>query len=541
MHARGPPHSPKNASPCGGGCSTPGVTPPLEPDRIGTLWDVLSFHASQRPSAVALQFNDNRRSYHDVLQASLGLAGELTRRGVGRGDRIGYLGKNSDRYFVLLYAIARIGAVLVPLNWRLAPDEWAFILRDADARLLFIDDGTREAGNSLTNLLGLPPAEVIPHSPPIATLDSATDAPRGSDVVLQVYTSGTTGRPKGAMLTHRNLLALRGPGYAAGLRWFPQAEDTTLVVLPVAHIAGTAYALFGLYGGGRVVITADFDPPQALGLIEAEGITHILLAPAAIRQVLDHPAAARTDFHRLRFVTYGASPIPDALLRRALDTFGCDFVQMYGMTEAAGGVVALSPEDHRSSDAKRLRSAGRAMPGVKIAILDAHGAALERDQIGEIAVHSAAVMSGYWKRPEATAEAIVADGWLRTGDIGRIDADGYVFVLDRAKDTIVSGGENIYPAEVENAIFGHPDVADVAVIGVPSERWGEEVMAVIVPRAGTAPDLESVARWARARIAAFKVPKRISLVAELPRNAGQKVLRRVLREPYWAGLQRRVN
>jgi long-chain acyl-CoA synthetase len=531
----------RNASPCGAGYSTLGVTPPLDPDRIDTLWDVLSCHASRRPNAVALQFNEIRRSYNDVLQASLGLAADLTRRGVGRGARIGYLGKNSDRYFELLYAIARVGAVLVPLNWRLALDEWAFILQDADVRLLFIDDGSCEAGRSLTSLLGLPPADVIPQSSAIAMVDLTTEPLLGSDVVLQVYTSGTTGRPKGAMLTHRNLLALRGPGYAAGLRWFPQPGDTALVVLPVAHIAGTAYALFGLYGGARVVITADFDPPQALRLIEAEGITHILLAPAAIRQILDHPAAASTDFQRLRYIIYGASPIPDALLRRALGTFGCDFVQMYGMTEAAGGVVALSPEDHRSSDAQRLRSAGRAMPGVKIAILDEYGTALERDQIGEIAVRSAAVMSGYWKRPEATAEAIVADGWLRTGDIGRMDADGYIYVLDRAKDTIVSGGENVYPAEVENAIFGHPEVADVAVIGVPSERWGEEVMAVIVPRAGATPDLESVARWARARIAAFKVPKQMSLVAELPRNAGQKVLRRVLREPYWAGLQRRVN
>lgn len=518
------------------------IVPPLDPDRVLTLWDVLDCHARANPHAVALEFEGRRQSYDELLQTSSALAHELAARGIGRGQRIGYLGKNSDRYFTLMYAVARIGAVLVPLNWRLVPEEWTFILRDANAALLFADEAFLDAARSLTMALDLPPAGEIPEARATPqTNEISTTLPVASDAVLQVYTSGTTGRPKGAMLTHRNLLALRGPGYAAGLKWFPRAGDTSLVVLPVAHIAGTAYALFGVYGGGRVVITRDFDPQQALHLIEVKGVSHVLLAPAAMRQLLDHPAAASTDFSRLRYITYGASPIAEALLRRAIATFGCDFIQMYGMTEAAGGVVALSPEDHRSADAERLRSAGRAMPGAEVVIMDEHGAVLRTGQIGEIAVRSAAVMSCYWQRPEATAEAIVAGGWLRTGDIGRIDADGYVFVLDRAKDMIVSGGENVYPAEVENAIFGHPDVEDVAVIGVPSERWGEEVMAVIVPRAGTAPDLDSVARWARARIAAFKVPKRLHLVSELPRNAGNKILRRVLRESYWEGLQRRIN
>lgn len=507
-----------------------------------TLWDVLDCHARATPDAVALEFEGHRQTYGELLRSSAALAHDLAARGIGRGQRIGYLGKNNDRYFALLYAVARLGAVLVPINWRLAMEEWIFILRDAGAALLFTDEGFLTAGRSLTTALDLPPAGEIPEALAMPrTQETLTTLPVGSDVVFQVYTSGTTGRPKGAMLTHRNLLALRAPGYAAGLDWFPRPGDTSLVVLPVAHIAGTAYALFGLYGGGRVVIARDFDPRQTLHLLEARGVSHVLLAPAAMRQLLDHPAAASTDFSRLRYITYGASPIAEALLLRAIATFGCDFIQMYGMTEAAGGVVVLSPEDHRAGNAERLRSAGRAMPGVEIVIMDEHGTALEPGQVGEIAVRSAAVMAGYWQRPEATAEAIVAGGWLRSGDVGRMDADGYVFVLDRAKDMIVSGGENVYPAEVENAIFGHPDVQDVAIIGVPSERWGEEVMAFIVPRAGTTPDLDSIAQWARARIAAFKVPKRLQLVTELPRNAGNKILRRVLREPYWEGLQRRIN
>ncbi len=511
----------------------------IDHDRLKTIWDVLAYHAEQRPDAVALKFEGRSTSYSALAHAAEGMAHRLELDGIGRGDRIAYLGKNSDRYFALLYAVARIGAVLVPLNWRLAPDEWGFILRDAGVVALFNDEAFGAPAALLAMDAGLAGTALIPdvagEGRPAACL------PAADDVVFQVYTSGTTGRPKGAMLTHRNMLALRAPGYRAGLHWFPGATDTSLVILPVAHIAGTAYALFGLYGGGRVVIAREFDPALALALLEGEAISHVLLAPAAMRMILDDPKAESTDFSRLRFITYGASPIPEALLRRALDRFSCGFIQMYGMTEAAGGVVALSPADHDGVDATLLRSAGRAMPGVEIAILDDAGEPLPIGQTGEIAVKSDAVMPGYWGLPDATAQTILPGGWLRSGDVGRMDAQGYLFVLDRTKEMIVSGGENIYPAEVENAIFGHPDVADVAVIGVPSARWGEEVMAIVVPRPGCSPNLESVAGWARARIAAFKVPRQLALIDELPRNAGNKVLRRLLREPYWTGLERRVN
>ena len=214
---------------------------------------------------------------------------------------------------------------------------------------------------------------------------------------------------------------------------------------------------------------------------------------------------------------------------------------MYGMTEAAGGVVALQPHDHISGSAGRLRSAGTAMPGVEIAIVDDGWTLQQPGTVGEIVVRSAAVMVGYWRRTDADADVFGANGWMRTGDIGRIDAEGYLFVLDRAKDMIISGGENIYPAEIENAIFGHPDVADVAAVGAPSKRWGEEVVALVVPRPGTAPDLTSILAWLDGKLARFKLPKRLVLVDTLPRNAGNKLLRRVLREPFWQGHERRVN
>ena len=508
-------------------------------DRLRTLWDVVAYHAETRPAEVALQYEGRRTTYGELSSSALKLAAGLAARGVGKSDRIAYLGKNSDWYFTLLFAAARLGSVLVPLNWRLAKDEWRYILEDSDSVLLFADDEFLGRAEALAAELDLPAAEPIPTGS--AMLDEDAALPQAGDIIFQVYTSGTTGRPKGAMLTHRNMLALRAPGYRAGLEWFPRSSDTSLVVLPVAHIAGTAYGLFGLYSGGRLVIARDFDPGETLRLIEAEAATHLLLAPAAMQQVLNHPAAPTTDLGSLRFLTYGASPIPGALLEQALALLRCGFVQMYGMTEAAGGVVALTPEDHRAGDPQRLRSAGRAMPGVGVAIFDDQDRPMEAGRVGEIAIRSEAVMAGYWRQPQATAQTIVAGGWLRTGDVGRLDEDGYLFVLDRAKDMIVSGGENVYPAEVENAIFGHPDVAEVAVIGVPSARWGEEVMAIIVPREGREPTLETIADWARSRIAGFKVPKRLTLVDELPRNAGNKVLRRLLREPFWEAHERRVH
>lgn len=519
-----------------------GIDAALASGQIASLWSMLEFHATRDPLRTAMKFEGRETSYAELHDAAADLALRLRAAGLGAADRVGYLGKNSDHYFVLLFAVARIGAVMVPLNWRLSPEELAFVIHDSTMRCLYADDEFFESASILAgeaSITALKLEEMIASEAERAA-DSG-ELPAGDDIVFQVYTSGTTGRPKGAMLSSTNLLALRAPGYRAGLAWFPRPASNVCVVLPVAHIAGTAYALFGFYAGARIVIGREFDAGELLKLIEQEQINHLLLAPAAMQLVMKHTNAATTNFDSLQYITYGAAPIPEALLVEAIAMFGCGFVQMYGMSEASGGVVALQPADHVSGVPGRLRSAGRPMPGVEVAIVDEDWKHLPVGTTGEIIIRSKAVMQGYWGRPDATVEVLNSDNWLRSGDIGRIDEDGYVFVLDRAKDMIISGGENIYPAEVENAIFGHPDVEDVAVVSAPSEKWGEEIVAIVVIRPGSEPTLEDILTWLEGKLARFKMPKRLDRIESLPRNAGNKILRRVLREPYWAGREHRIN
>lgn len=496
--------------------------------RLDTLNAVLGHHADERPAAIALSFQGRDTSYHALADQVSALAGLLSAEGIERGQRVAYLGKNSDRYFVLLYALASFGAVLVPLNWRLANEEWQFLLNDAGVVRLYADEEFVGRAQDLAASCSLLAPTLIPE--PVSGDIMPAPAILPHDIVVQIYSSGTTGRPKGVMLTHRNLLALRAPGYAAGLAWFPREKDCSLLLLPVAHIAGTAYAFFGIYGGGRIVIEREFDAGIALERMESQRVTHMLLAPAALQLVIEHADCAWRNLSSFQYLTYGASPISQTLMDRAFEALSCGFIQMYGMTEAAGGVVALTPDDHRSGTQARLRSAGRAMPGVEIAIGGRDGAHAGVDEIGEILVRSAAVMAGYWRQPDVTADTIDANGWLRSGDIGRTDEEGYVFVLDRAKDMIISGGENVYPAEVENALADHPSVGDVAVFGIISERWGEVPAAAIVLRPGYALDPKSLQIWCADKLARFKIPKQYVALEALPRNAGNKVLKRQLRD-----------
>ena len=500
--------------------------------------------AADRPGRLAM-VGERRIDFAGLEASTARVASALQAAGLSKGDRIAWLGKNAVLYFTLLFGAARLGVVMVPVGWRLATPERHYIVDDTEARLLFAGEGFADEARSL--------ASGLPRLQRVLCADEAWDwidrsevrpfTPSGNDdAILQLYTSGTTGHPKGVELSNRNLFGLRRAGQEAGLPWAAWDDDeVVMVAMPCAHIGGTGLGFMALAGGVCGCVMAEFTPDGVFDAIRDEGVTRFFAVPAALQTLVNHPRCAQTDFRRLKYVFYGAAPIPLALLRKCVQAFGCAFAQAYGMTETTGTVVMLPPEDHDPQGSPRMRAAGKALPGVELKVVDSDGQVLPPGQVGEIVTRSSNNMLGYWKQPEATARTRTADGWVHTGDAGYLDADGYVYIHDRLKDMIISGGENVYPAEVENAIYGHPDVADVAVIGVPDATWGEAVKAVCVPRAGHALDPASVIAWARQRIAGFKVPKSVDVVAELPRNPTGKILRRALRAPYWQGRERQVN
>ena len=520
---------------------------------IASLADLARVQAAKQPDAIAFHFEERETRFSDFHAQSSQIAQALLARGVRAGDRVAYLGKNSDRYFEALVGAAKIGAVMTPVNWRLAGPEIVYILNDSAARVVFVGEEFTGAIDALRPDLTAAETFVVMEGEAagFASYERVRDAhppvdpgfqPGLDDVCLQLYTSGTTGRPKGAMIPTRGIVALREESRVAPAEWNRwSAQDVSLVAMPCFHIGGTGWGITGLYYGAKGVVMREFDPTRVLDFFENFGVTKLFMVPAAMQIVLRQPRAREVDYSRLKYILYGASPIPLDLLREAIEVFGCGFVQMYGMTETSGTIVALPPEDHVPEGSPRMRSAGKALPGVEIAILDADGNALPPGAVGEIATRSAANMTGYWNLAEATAQTLSADNWLRTGDAGYMDADGYVYIHDRVKDMIISGGENIYPAEVESALYGHPAIADVAVIGVPDEKWGEAVKAMVVLKEGASADPADLIAFARSRIAGYKCPKSVDFIPALPRNPSGKILRRELRAPFWEGFGRQVN
>jgi acyl-CoA synthetase (AMP-forming)/AMP-acid ligase II len=525
-----------------------------ELELMNTLADIPRRHVHDRPQSIALAFEGRETTYAQLERHSNQVANGLLSAGVRPGERIAYLGKNGDRYFEVLLGAAKVGAVMVPIGWRLTPAEAAAILADCEARMVFVGpEGSAQAESALAlrpnpvvviAMQGAPPPGASAYEAwrEAAGVDEAKAVVGPHDIVLQLYTSGTTGRPKGVMLTHENMLAKQRDAARAQLAWHHWTpEDVGLVAMPVAHISGSLWGVIVLLYGAKAIVARGFDPLTVLDFIERDRVSKMLMAPAALQIVLRQPRSREVDYQHLKYIIYGASPIPIDLLRECMDVFGCGFCQQYGLTETTGTIVYLPPEDHDLSGNPKMRAAGRPMPGVQLKILDEDGVEQPTGQVGEVVTRSSSNMAGYWHMPEETAATLDAEGWLRTGDAGYLDEDGYLYIHDRVKDMIISGAENIYPAEVENAIYGHADVADVAVIGVPDEKWGEAVKAVIMLKPGAARQPDDIIAHARARIAAFKVPKSIDFVDELPRNASGKVLRRELRAPYWAGRVRNVN
>jgi acyl-CoA synthetase (AMP-forming)/AMP-acid ligase II len=510
-----------------------------------TFDEFLTHWAEDRPDFAALSEEDRRWTYEDLEDRTARVATALIAAGLKKGDRIAWIGKNSDVYFTLFFGAARLGVVMTPIGWRLAPPEWAYIVNDTEAKLIFTGPGFENVGAALAGKL-LNDPRLVPVEEARAMIETTVRAafdPSGpDDAVLQLYTSGTTGNPKGVPLSNRNLFALRKQTMAAGLahaKW--DDDEVVLVAMPCAHIGGTGLGIMALAAGLPGHVLAEFTPDGFFDAVEHHGVTRLFIVPAALGILINHPRCPTVDFSRLKYILYGAAPIPLEMLRQCIDMFKCEFIQNYGMTETTGTIVMLPPEDHDPAGNARMRSAGKALPGVDLKIVDDAGNELPVGKVGELITRSSNNMAGYWNLPDASAKTIETGGWIRTGDAGYMDADGYLYIHDRVKDMIISGGENVYPAEVESAIYGHPDVLEVAVVGVPDDKWGEAVKAFCVPKPGHQIEPESVIAYARERIAGFKVPKSVDVISTLPRNAGGKILRKDLRAPYWAGRDRQVN
>ena len=515
-------------------------------DPIKLLIDIPRVHGAHQGDKVAIAFEGRDLTYAEMDRRSDQAAGMLQQAGVKAGDRVAWLGRASEAWFEIFFGVAKARACFAPINTRLATPEVAFILKDSGADLFFVSPEFYVVAEAIIAEIDRP-IRVIgvggghPMFGDYAALRDAAPAPTltppdADDDVLQLYTSGTTGLPKGVRLSNRNysaFLELRHQieGFAYG------PDDTVLVLMPMFHVAGTNISFSGLASGGRILLQADFVPPKVLQAMASEQVAHVFLAPVMINALLQTPGVETTDFTSLKSVSYGASPISEAVLAKATETFGCGFIQFYGMTETTGAGTTLAPGDHHGD---LLRACGRSWATLETRIADEDGNEVAVGEIGEIEIRGPIVMAGYWNRPEATAATIRPDGWLRTGDAGYMNAEGYFFVHDRIKDMIVSGGENVYPAEVENAILGCPGVADAAVIGVPDERWGEAVKAVVVAAPGASPTPDEIIAYARQRIAGFKAPKSVDFIDALPRNPSGKVLRRELRKPYWEGRDRKV-
>jgi acyl-CoA synthetase (AMP-forming)/AMP-acid ligase II len=502
----------------------------------------------QTPDLPATIFEDRVRTWRESAGRVARFASGLIGLGVRPGDRVAILALNCDDYHEFLLAVPWADAVVVPVNTRWSPAEIAFSLRDCGSDVLLVDDNfagmvARLREECTLRIVihtgsGAPPENSLNLDELIAGHDPVADVRRGGDSLAGIfYTGGTTGEPKGVMLSHANMLASALGSAASGVFLIPGGR--LMHAAPMFHLAdGAAWAARNAMGGSHVMV-GTFTPAGVAALIERHQVTDSLLVPTMIQMLVDSPDTADADLSSLRSLVYGASPISESVLQRAVKRMpDTRFTQAYGMTELSPCATILTPEDH--DDPSLLRSAGRAAPHCEIRIVDEDDNDVPTGTPGEVIVRGANVMLGYWNRPDETEEAL-RGGWMHTGDGGYIDDRGYLFIVDRIKDMIVSGGENVYSVEVENALAKHPSVASCAVIGVPDENWGERVHAVVVLAPGEQPTPEGLREFVKEHIAGYKAPRTVEFVDALPLSGAGKILKRELRQRHWSGKERGIS
>ncbi|QSJ14939.1 fatty acid--CoA ligase [Nostoc sp. UHCC 0702] len=515
-------------------------------DEITTLADLVRVQARHFSDTKALIFPDKFLTYLQLHTQSNRVANALLEQGMKAKSRIAILAKDSLHSFEILFACAKINAVLVPINWRLAASEVSYILNDANVEILFVGSefhslvkSIKNEINSVKTIIALEKVEQdwLNYN---AWYQQHSDVQphiivEPNDVAVQMYTSGTTGRPKGVQLGHYSFFAIAKEIVKQNKTWIGWNEkDKSLIIIPLFHIGGLWWAIRGLASGAENILLKAFVGTEVLEAIEKYRITKICMVPAMMQVLLTEPSCQQTDFSSLQYIVYGGSPIAESLLKTAIKTFNCNFVQIYGMTETGNCAVSLP------ANSTRLKSAGKPFPGVSVAVVNNQGKALAIGEIGEICIKSPANMIGYWKLPEATATTLV-DGWIHTGDAGYFDEEGYIYICDRVKDMICYAGENVYPAEIENILYEYPAIAEVAVIGIPDEDWGESIKAIVVLKAGMQATALDIINFVRSKIADFKLPRSVEFVESLPRTPSGKIQKGKLREKYWQGYQRKVN
>ncbi|MDY6906742.1 MAG: long-chain-fatty-acid--CoA ligase [Chloroflexota bacterium] len=502
------------------------------------------------PDRTAIVFEGKRTSFGELNERVNRLANALTGMGVGKGDRVAILQVNCSQYVEVYFAVAKVGAIFVPLNFRAKNEELVHMLNHSEASTVFIGEryvdmvnGMRSQIQGVKNLVSIESKQegMLYYEDIIASAsdDEVFTDIGDEDVTILMYTAGTTGLPKGVPLIHSSfsVYVMENVNPAD-----PEVEETNLLTMPLYHVAGIQAMLAAVYGGRTIALMRQFEVNEWLDTVQSERANRAMLVPTMLKRVVDHPDFEKYDLTSLMVITYGAAPMPFEVIKKAISLMPwVNFINAFGQTETASTITTLGPEDHiiegteeeRQRKLKRLsHSIGRAMSDVEIKIMDENGKDVPYGEVGEITARGPRVMSGYWKDAEKTAKTIDKGGWLHTGDMGYMDEEGYIYLAGRGDDLIIRAGENISPEEVENALYTHPAVEEVAVIGVPDPEWGQEPKAIVALKTGMTATAEELMEHCRQNLASFKRPRAVVFVDELPRTSTGKILKRVLREQY---------